>query len=612
MNERRWHFFHAPTYNGVWVCPPNFGSKASPHDKIESSKRNRAVPERAYDPSFDAKSPTISVTSTKREWTFFQRYGLIVVVLSPVIANLIGSVFNILYNLWQIEPLLSERQMACFSSCWQWFNLFVYPLALFLFMIPIYQLRPIHWALIEGRAVQDDVLRISQRRVVNLPWWFLAVASAGWLSCIPVFPLALASLDEPLSSNVVVHLTTSFLIASLIAVTHSFFAVELVIQQTLFPVFFQTGTPAKIAGTAPMTISQRGLMWSLSAVVSPVLALVLLILVPDATKSAPTFAVVVAAVAVSFGMATSWLLGRLVASPILELKRAATAVASGDFTVRIKTLRADEFGLLINQFNSMIAGLAERERLQATFGRHVGREAAKQILAAQEGLDLENTSRGLGGTKQMISVMFVDVRNFTAQSSAAPVDDVIAGLNLMFGEAVMIVERHGGMINKFLGDGFMAIFGIGGDFSNDARHADSAVTAGRELLARIHEISDQFARLGWINMKIGVGINTGIAMVGSIGAPERQEYTAMGDVVNVAARVEELTKRIGYDLLVTRATRDALSDPHDLVELPPQMIRGKTGSLQIYGQSTINHAFFSDGDRDVDHLPSMRSSESDV
>lgn len=556
--------------------------------------------ERTFDPSFDAESPTISVPSAKRDWTFFQRHGLIVVVLSPVIANLIGSIFNILYNLWQIEPLLSDRQMACFSSCWQWFNLFVYPLALLLFMIPIYQLRSVHWDLVEGRTVDDDVLKVSQRRVVNLPWWFLAVASAGWLSCIPVFPLALASLDEPLSSNVVIHLTTSFLIASLIAVTHSFFAVELVIQQTLFPVFFQTGTPANVAGTAPMTISQRGLMWSMSAVVSPVLSLVLLVLVPDASKSAPTFAVAVAAVAVSFGMVSSWLLGRLVASPVLELKHAAMAVARGDFSARIRTLRADEFGLLINQFNSMVAGLAERERLQATFGRHVGREAAKQILAAQEGLDLENSARCLGGTKQTISVMFVDVRNFTAQSFATPVDDVIAGLNLMFSEAVVIVERHGGMINKFLGDGFMAIFGIGGDPSKNARHADAAVSAGRELIGRIEAIQGDFAQLGWSNMRIGVGINTGVAMVGSIGAPERQEYTAMGDAVNVAARVEELTKHVGHDLLVTGATFDALAATKDFIELPPQTIRGKAASLQIYAVIT------------PDHLPSIRSSESDV
>ncbi|WP_246109878.1 adenylate/guanylate cyclase domain-containing protein [Roseimaritima multifibrata] len=488
-----------------------------------------------------------------------------------------------MYNSQQIEPLLSAQQMARFESCWQWFNMVIYPLAVILFLIPIIQLRPIHRDLIDGRSVSEDVLKTSQRKVVNLPWWFLAVASVGWLICIPVFPLALASLDEPLSSNVVVHLTTSFLIASLIAVTHSFFAVELVIQQTLFPVFFQTGTPANVPGTAPMTISQRGLMWSASAVVSPVLSLVLLILVPDATESAPAFALVVAAVAVSFGMATSLLLGRLVATPVLELKRASLAVAEGDFSAQIKTLRADEFGMLINQFNSMITGLAERERLQATFGRHVGREAAKQILAAQDGVDYKSASGTLGGTKQLISVMFADVRNFTAQSADAPVDDVIAGLNLMFGEAVKIVEKHDGMINKFLGDGFMAIFGSGGVPSSDRQHADAAVEAGCELLARIDALKEDFEKLGWSQMKIGVGINTGIAMVGSIGAPERHEYTAMGDTVNVAARVEALTKSTGYDLLITGTTYDALSTAKNFVELPRQNVKGKSTSLQIYG-----------------------------
>lgn len=547
------------------------------------AKRKSTLPNDAIAPNFRGNSDTFPPRPSTPDWTFSQRHGLIVVVLSPVVANLVGSVFNILYNSQQIEPLLSDQQMARFESCWQWFNMVIYPLAVILFLIPIIQLRPIHRDLIDGRSVSEDVLKTSQRKVVNLPWWFLAVASVGWLICIPVFPLALASLDEPLSSNVVVHLTTSFLIASLIAVTHSFFAVELVIQQTLFPVFFQTGTPANVPGTAPMTISQRGLMWSASAVVSPVLSLVLLILVPDATESAPAFALVVAAVAVSFGMATSLLLGRLVATPVLELKRASLAVAEGDFSAQIKTLRADEFGMLINQFNSMITGLAERERLQATFGRHVGREAAKQILAAQDGVDYKSASGTLGGTKQLITVMFADVRNFTAQSADAPVDDVIAGLNLMFGEAVKIVEKHDGMINKFLGDGFMAIFGSGGVPSSDRQHADAAVEAGCELLARIDALKEDFEKLGWSQMKIGVGINTGIAMVGSIGAPERHEYTAMGDTVNVAARVEALTKSTGYDLLITGTTYDALSTAKNFVELPRQNVKGKSTSLQIYG-----------------------------
>lgn len=510
---------------------------------------------------------------------------MIFVVISPVLANLVGSIFNVLYNHWQIEPLLSPRQMSRFSACWQCFNLVVYPVAVMLFVVPIFQLNRIHRDLIDGATVDEDLLSAARRKVVNLPWWFLSVASVGWLICIPVFLLALAGLDEPLSSNVVIQLTTSFLIASLIAVTHSFFAVELVIQQTLFPVFFQTGSPAAVSGTAPMRISTRGLMWSLSAVVSPVVSLVLLIVVPDATASAPIFAVAVAVVAIGFGMTTSWLLGRLVITPVQELKSAAMAIAGGDYSVRIRTLRADEFGMLIDQFNAMIAGLGEREQLQATFGRHVGRAAARQILAAQDARDPNNTSATLGGTQQIITVMFVDVRNFTAQSSDSPVNDVIAGLNLMFGEAVSIVERHGGMVNKFLGDGFMAIFGVGGVPSRDHHHADAAVTAGDELLRRIDEMKDEFTRVGWQSMKIGVGINTGMAMVGSIGAPQRQEYTAMGDTVNIAARVEALTKTTGHDLLITQATHDALLQRRHVLELPEQRVKGKAACLKIYAMA---------------------------
>jgi adenylate cyclase len=296
----------------------------------------------------------------------------------------------------------------------------------------------------------------------------------------------------------------------------------------------------------------------------------MLLIVPDAANLSPMFGVTVGIVAIAFGLITSWMLGRWVTAPVMQLQRAASNVARGNLDVRVKLLRGDDFGHLIERFNRMVDGLQHREKLQETFGRHVGREAAKQIM---------NQSDGLNGSEQVISVMFVDVRNFTRQSSKLSPTQVVRALNLFFAEAVEVIESHGGMVNKFLGDGFMAIFGVGG---NSVDHGPKAVAAGQELATSMANQKALLQEAGWEEFAIGIGINTGPAVVGCIGSPKRQEYTAIGDTVNIASRVESLTKPLGHSLLITQSTRDTLPERFPAIALPEQMVKGKTAALAVF------------------------------
>ena len=231
--------------------------------------------------------------------------------------------------------------------------------------------------------------------------------------------------------------------------------------------------------------------------------------------------------------------------------------------MRIPDLRADEFGDLIDGFNRMVAELREKRRIEENFGRHVGQRVARQIL---------DRPGGLGGVVEELTIMFVDIRDFTARSEASSPEQAVALLNVFMTEMVEVVEqRHGGIVNKFLGDGFMALFA---DWTGRPDHADAAVAAGREILQRLGDINGRRQATRELPLSIGIGIHTGRAVVGSIGSPRRMEYTAIGDTVNVASRVESLTKVVDAQLLLTEATRQALRVPLPLEALPSQHVRG--------------------------------------
>src|SRR5438046_8080474 len=219
---------------------------------------------------------------------------------------------------------------------------------------------------------------------------------------------------------------------------------------------------------------------------------------------------------------------------------------------------------------TMVHELKDKEKLRQTFGLHVGRRASEQILARDPGLN---------GVQKEITVMFVDMRSWTARTSVSVPSDVVEVLNDFFRVTVRgVEEEHRGMVNKYLGDGFMAIFGAGDSGSN---HADDAVAAGRALLAAVKKLNEDLAAKGRAPIQIGIGIHCGPAIVGSIGSPQRLEFTAIGNTVNIASPVEGLTKAVGRSLLVTAAVRDRSGDSFSFEALPPPAVRGLEGRMKV-------------------------------
>jgi class 3 adenylate cyclase len=220
------------------------------------------------------------------------------------------------------------------------------------------------------------------------------------------------------------------------------------------------------------------------------------------------------------------------------------------------------------------AEIEERKRLEHSrriLGVHVGHKVAEQILARDP---------GVGGMEQEISVMFVDIRSFTARAANLKPDEAMNLLNKFLHAMVEVVEgEHGGMINKFLGDGFMALFGVDSDEYN---HADKALAAGCDLERRVQRLNLDLATRGEEPIRIGIGINSGRAIVGSIGSSERMEFTVIGHTVNVASRIEALNKTVNTTLLISKATRDALRRQISLRALPRQAVEGVVQPLEIF------------------------------
>lgn len=222
---------------------------------------------------------------------------------------------------------------------------------------------------------------------------------------------------------------------------------------------------------------------------------------------------------------------------------------------------------LRRQFAASIAAATARDRVTNLFGQHVSPQVVERLMA-------EGTSAA--GDLRRVAVMFVDFRGFTAGARSRTPQEVVDRLDGAFAVLVDILDRQGGIVNKFLGDGFLALFGAPLEAS-DAAHR--AVAAGREMLTAMEHIN---AQTSW-PLRIGIGVHFGEVVAGNIGSPRRKEYTVIGDTVNFASRLEALNKEFGTQLLISASVREALGDDcEDAVALGEVTVRGYEHPVAVF------------------------------
>lgn len=389
--------------------------------------------------------------------------------------------------------------------------------------VTVSALRALRWALEEREPTPDE-----RRIALRLPLRMTLIQSLLWFGGVIVFGTIAIIVQPGAALSAFFAVGIAGLVVSAIAYLVTEFALRPVAARALAG---RSNTDDLGAGVQRRMV----VFWGLGTgapVLGLVVAAVIALTIDDASVTRLAYVVVgLAAVVLLFGLLVTLLNARAVVGPIKSVQGALTKVGEGDFDVEVRVDDGTELGLLQSGFNEMVQGLRERERIRDLFGRHVGQSVAK---AATSG-DVE-----LGGETRVVSVLMIDLVGSTTYAENRAPSEVVDMLNRFFEVVVEEVDRRNGLVNKFMGDAVLAIFGAPVDLDD---HASAALASARVIARRL---TDEMPEIG-----AGIGVSTGQAVAGNVGHQSRFEYTVIGDAVNSAARLTELAKDVEGRVLVS-------------------------------------------------------------
>ncbi|MCB1144149.1 MAG: hypothetical protein KDK54_18000 [Leptospiraceae bacterium] len=262
-------------------------------------------------------------------------------------------------------------------------------------------------------------------------------------------------------------------------------------------------------------------------------------------------------------------------TPLKELQTKMLETSkTGNYENYVRVQNNDEFGDLGEGFNKMLHGLAEKEKVKSLFGQYLTREISEEIL---------NGRVKMGGDRFEATIMFSDIRNFTNMSEKMMPEEVLSFLNSYMEIMIDVIVEEGGIIDKFMGDGILAIFGVP---IRSNTHAEKALNAAIKMQIALGNLNQKRNDENKNDIKIGIGIHTGTVIAGNIGNHKKTEYTVIGDTVNLASRIEGLTKQFESSILISDATYKLLPEKMmsglSLSPIPETKVRGKNETVNLY------------------------------
>ncbi|GEM_PF-195220 len=432
-----------------------------------------------------------------------------------------------------------------------------------------------------GEAVGPEGMAGARRRLLNLPFMFIPVSLAIWI-VVPAFIFLSATLAGILDLRTGVVLSIRASMVGFIASAIGFFGIESYSRRHVIPFFFPRGHLADMKGAARFSISRRiRMLYRLGSLVPLAILIVTLITAQWGVDSTAISAVEYGRRLIFFTLVlaglfflTTGILNRMVsrsiAGPLGNMLAVVEDIQKGDYDTRIKVVTNDEIGILGDAGNAMIRGLAEREMIRNAFGQYVTPEIRDEIIAGRIPLE---------GERKDATVMFADLRNFTPFVENNAPEDVIAGMRAYFTAMHRAIRRHRGLVLQFVGDEIEAVFGVPVPFED---HADAALRAALDMRRALEGLNLERKAQGKVPFSHGIGIHSGRVLAGNTGSDEQSAYALIGDTVNVASRLQGLTKELGCDILVSRETIDRLKGRYSLDGGEARLVKGYSKEIIVY------------------------------
>lgn len=484
------------------------------------------------------------------------RIGQAVLTLVIVLTNLIGAVAvlviaNFVVPLPPVAHAAHVREVNAIAAAI--YVAIAVPLGVVFGTWRMFQLK--RW-LCEGRPATSKETRI----VLYGPLRLFALQVGLWLVATIVFGLINLSYSTSLALRLVVVIASAGIVTAACA--------YLLTERLLRPAAARAlanGTERRFA--VPGVATRALLAWLLGTGL-PVVGVVAIGALalggdPYAGKHQLGIAMVVlGATGIAVGLLSVTVAARATADPVDSVRRALADVQRGKLDVRVPVYDGSQIGQLQLGFNQMVSGLAERDRIREAFGTYVDPDVAKHIL--EEGTNL-------AGEQVEVTVMFIDIRDFTGFAERTQADEVVSAINELFEQIVPIIHEHGGRVDKFVGDGLLAVFGAP---RREPDHADEALAAALEIQREVHSEHD---------LKFGIGLDSGTVVAGNVGGAGRLEFSVIGDPVNVAARVQEATRQTDDVILITERTKERQHREHaGLEERSGIELRGVSEQVKLF------------------------------
>ncbi len=432
-------------------------------------------------------------------------------------------------------------------------------------------------------ALSADTLETIRRRALQFPYALAAISVLGWLVAGvlwgAVWPL-LAGTFSPY--RMLRSMFGNTVIAGGVTCTFIFFTVESIWRRRI-PVFFPDGDLSAVRNAPRFPVRARLLAifflvsivpLTLLAVLSYTRALSLVgadaAAAGEAVDGLRLIILFIVAVGIVAAVGLSIFAANSVAAPLKDVENAIAEVERGRLDGHAPVVSTDEIGAVAEGFNRMLHGLREREFVKETFGKYVTPEIRDEILAGR--------ISGEGELKE-VTVLFADIRDFTPWVEATAPRDVVHDLNEYFTEMAEAIRDHRGLVLQFIGDEIEAVFGAP-IASRD--HAAMAVRAALDMRGRLRAWNARREAAGKPALRHGIGIHTGTVLAGNIGGAERLSYALVGDPVNLASRIQGLTKDFKVDILISEATRKSIDAATAVEELPAVRVKGRAEEVNVY------------------------------